>query len=85
MRLFLIILIHFELFHMATMFEHSTRDGSEVLRSISQVFSDNILESLYKIRIHESDELKNRVGHSTNKKWSNISHSTELSEVEGPW
>ena len=57
MRLFLIILIHFALLHKATMFEYSTRDGSDVLRSFSQVPSDHLLESLYTMRIRESDEL----------------------------
>ena len=34
----------------------------EVLLSMSKIQSDDVLESLYKVRIRESDQLKNRVG-----------------------
>ena len=38
-----------------------TRSG-EVLLSMTKIPSDEILESLYKLRIRQSDELKKRVG-----------------------
>ena len=43
---------------MATMFRILIQYGTEVLLSISKVPNDKILESLYKIRIRESDQLK---------------------------
>ena len=37
--------------------EFDTR-GDEVLLSMSKIPSDDVLESLYNMRIHESDQLK---------------------------
>ena len=43
----------------------------EVLLSVNRVPSDEILDSLYQMRIRESDQLKSVYSH---KKLSNISH-----------
>ena len=42
-----------------TVFRTSIRDGMNILSSMTKVPSDDILESLYKSRIRESDQLKN--------------------------
>ena len=43
------------------MFRNSTQDGDEVPLSMSKIPSDDILESLYKLRIRESAQLKTRI------------------------
>ena len=40
------------------MFRNSIRDGTNFLLSMRKIPSDDILESLYKLRIRESDQLK---------------------------
>ena len=56
MRLFLIVLIYLALLFMATMFnqDFDTR-WDDVLLSMNEVPSDDILESLYEMRTLESD------------------------------
>ena len=53
----LITLIYSQLLFMTTTFRNSIRYG-EVLLSMSKIPSDDILESLRKLRIRESDQLK---------------------------
>ena len=43
---------------MMTIFGNSIQDGMKFLQSMSKKPSDDILESLYKLRIHESAQLK---------------------------
>ena len=39
-------------------FRNSIRNGDEILLSMTQIPSDDILEGLYKLRIRESEKLK---------------------------
>ena len=56
-----IMLIYSLLLFMTIIFRNSTQDGDEVLLSMSKIPSDDILESLYKLRIRESAQLKTRI------------------------
>ena len=58
MKLLLMTPIFFEFRCKATMFKMLIRDGVEVLLSISQVPTDDILESVFQMRTRESDQLK---------------------------
>ena len=58
MILFLITLISSLLLFVTTMFRTSIQDGTKFLLSMSNIPSDDILESLYKLRIREPDQLK---------------------------
>ena len=40
------------------MFRNSIQDGMKILLSMSKIPSDSVLESLYKMRIRESEQLK---------------------------
>ena len=55
---FLITLIFPLSLFVTTMFRNSTQDASEVLLSMFLIPSDDVLESLYKLRIRESVQLK---------------------------
>ena len=50
------------LFFVFTTFRNSIQDGTKFYCSMSRNPSDEILESLYKLRIRESAQLKNRIG-----------------------
>ena len=52
------MLIYSLLLFMKIMFRNSIQGGDEVLLSMSKISSDDILESLYKLRIRESAQLK---------------------------
>ena len=55
---FLIMLMYsLSLFEMI-MFRSSIRDGMKFYLSVTQIPPDNVLESLYKLRKRESDQLK---------------------------
>ena len=60
--------------------EFDTR-WDEVLSSMTQIPSDDILESLYKLRIRESDQLTKRIGIVRHGN-SSEDISSQLSEVE---
>ena len=54
---FSITLIYSLSLFVTTMFRNSIRDGTKILLSMTKIPSDDILESLYKLRIRESDQL----------------------------
>ena len=58
MRLFLIILIYLVLLYMGTMVKNVMPDGTNSSYQSKEVSSDDILESLYKMRKRESDQPK---------------------------
>ena len=54
---FLITLIHYPSLFVTIMFRNSIQDGTKILLSMSRIPSDDVVESLYKLRIRESDQL----------------------------
>ena len=55
---FLITLIYSQSLFVTIVFRNLIQDGDEILLSMTKVPSDDILESLYKLRIRESEQLK---------------------------
>ena len=43
-------------------FRNSIQNGTQILLSMTQIPSDDILERLYKLRIRESEKLKTVIG-----------------------
>ena len=81
MTQYLITLIYcLSLFEIDDIQEFDTR-WDEVLLSMSKIPSDDILENLYKLRIRESDQLKNRTGIEKHGD-SSEGIGSQLSEVE---
>ena len=53
-----IMLIYFLSLFVTIMFRNSTQDGTKMLLSKTKILSDDILESLYKLRIRGSAQFK---------------------------
>ena len=58
MTQYLIMLIDSLILRVLTTFRNSIQDGTKFYYRCQKFPSDDILEKLYKLRIHESDQLK---------------------------
>ena len=58
---FLIMLIYSLSLSVTTMFQDFDTRWDEILLSMTKIPADDIVESVYKLRIREIDQLKNRI------------------------